>query len=213
MQDAVAFSIVYKKKLRQHNFPFKSRVGIHWDEMFIVETPAYLIAANHKRISLDGIGKNIAARAMSLCGPEQILLTHEAYLSYKNRVSPHPYISKNTLVVCVGLYKFKGVANPEQLWAVGNQADQLQPPPSNNKVKRIAGPKRIRIRLKHKKIKELAMETLWYAGILSLAYLLYVSWPLLSSAQKKKSWNIDFLIFKPFEHIQAFFDLLQGILL
>ena len=211
VQDAIAFSIVYKKKLRQHKFPFKTRIGIHWDEMLIVETPEYLIAANHKRISLDGIGKNVAARAMSLCGSEQILLTHKAYLSYKSRVSHHPYISKNILVVCVGLYKFKGVADPEQLWAIGNQTTQLQPPPSNNKVKRIAGPKRIRTRLKHKKAKELTLGIVWYAGILSSIYLLYVFWPLLSSAQKKNSWNIDFIIFKPFEYLQSFFNFMQGL--
>jgi class 3 adenylate cyclase len=212
VQDAIAFSIHYKKKLIQHKFPFKSRIGIHWDEMFIIKTPEALIAANHKRISLDGIGKNVAARAMSLCNSKQIILTHKAYLAYKGRLTKHQYIPSTYLVVCAGLYKFKGVANPEQLWVVGSNEAELQPPRSNDKAKKIAGPKRIRTSLKHKQSKEVFMWLFWRLGLIISLYLMYLLWPLLSSAQKKNSLNIDFFILRPFEYLQLFFDFIQGLI-
>ena len=209
VHDAIAFSFFYKKKLLQHKFPFKTRIGIHWDEMLIVKNSEALIAANHKKISLDGIGKNVAARAMSLCGPEQIILTHQAYLVYKDRISAHPYIPKNILVVCVGLYRFKGVAKPEQLWVAGTEESHLQPPLSNEKVKRIAGPKKISIKLRHKKWQQKFMWAYWRIGFLAFSYLLYLFWPLLSSQKQKQLWNIDYSIFKPFEYIQLVIDYIQ----
>jgi len=213
VQDAVAFSIHYKEKMAQHNFPFKTRIGIHWDEMLIVKNPDSLIAANHKRISLDGIGKNIAARAMSLCGPNQIVLTHQAHSTYKKRLSYHPYIPKTYLTACVGLYKFKGVSKPEQLWVIGNKENQLQPPRGNDKVKRIAGPKRIRLRFKQKQIQERIMWAFWRLGGIMLIYLIYLCWPLLSSSQKKRFWNIDYIVLKPFEYIQEIINFIQGLAL
>ena len=87
VHDAIAFSFFYKKKLIQHKFPFKTRIGIHWDEMLIAKNSRILTEANHKKISLDGIGKNIAARAMSVCASDQIILTHQAYLQYKMKTS------------------------------------------------------------------------------------------------------------------------------
>ncbi len=212
VQDAIAFSIHYKSKLIQHKFPFKTRIGIHWDEMFVIKTPESLIAANHKRISLDGIGKNVAARAMSLCGSEQIIITHKAYLAYKKRLVRHQYIPKEYLVVCAGLYRFKGIANPEQLWIVGSNETQLQPPKGNDKTKKIAGPKRIRLSLKHKRAREVLMWFFWRLGLVTSMYLVYSFWPLLSSPEKKRIWNLDFVILRPFEYVQYLFDLTLGLL-
>ena len=206
VHDAIAFAFFYKKKLIQHKFPFKTRIGIHWDKMLIVKNSAALIAANHKKISLDGIGKNVAARAMSVCNSQQIILTHQAYMVYKSKIFPHPYIPKNALTACIGLYKFKGVSKAEQLWAVGTEESHLQPPESNEKVKRIAGPKKIRIKLRHKKWQQIFMWAFWRFSLINLFYLLYEFWPLLSSERQKKNWGIDYSFLTPFEYIQSVFD-------
>ena len=100
VQNAIAFSFAYKSALKKHKFPFKTRIGIHYDEMLIIKTPQHLVEANHKRISLEGIGKSVAARTMSICSGEQVLLTHKACLQYKSRINQNSFISKDILLAC-----------------------------------------------------------------------------------------------------------------
>ena len=151
VSDAIAFAFDYKKFLRVKKFPFRSRVGIHWDKMLIVKSEENIVRAGGKRINLEGIGKNIAARTMSLCSSEQILLSSAAYKNYKILGHRNNKIPKTALVALVGLYKFKGVHDPEALYAIGHIQMQLQPPPDSEKAKRIGGQKKIKTRVKHKK--------------------------------------------------------------
>jgi class 3 adenylate cyclase len=202
VSDAISFAFAYKKYLRQKKFPFRSRVGIHWDNMLIVKSPEHLVRAGGKRINLEGIGKNIAARTMSLCAEEQILMSKAAYMQFKQNGHRNTNIPKKALTALVGLYKFKGVSEPEVLYAIGLIQLQLQPPPDSEKAKRIGGQKKIKTRLKHKKWSELFWYFYWRLGIISLIYCLYVLWPLLSSSSMKASWNIDYVVLRPFE----FFD-------
>lgn len=153
--DAIAFAFDYKKFLRIKKFPFRSRVGIHWDRMLIVKSEDHLVRAGGKRINLEGLGKNIAARTMSLCASEQILLSSAAYKMYKKSGYKNRFIPKNALVALVGLYRFKGVHDPEALYAIGQIQMQLQPPKDSEKAKRIGGHKKIKTRLKHKKWSEI----------------------------------------------------------
>lgn len=210
VHDALAFSFAYRKALIKHKFPFSTRIGIHYDEMLIIKTPQRLVDVNHKRISLEGIGKSVAARTMSICGSQQILITNEAYIQYKKRLYSHPYIPKDALVVSVGLYKFKGVSNPEQIWAAGTQQSHLQPPRDGEKVKRLAGPKKIKTRLKHKKLKEKIEYFFWRLSLIYILFVLYYIWPLISSPQQKNFWNIDFWFLKPFEYLNNLFILIYN---
>lgn len=210
VQDAIAFSIDYKRALKKHKFPFKSRVGIHWDTMLIVKTPENLVRANHKRISLEGIGKNIAARTMSICADNQILISYNAYQKYKQRTSSHRMIPNNTLIACVGLYSFKGVKNPEQIYAIGFEQAHLQPPPDGEKAKRIAGKNKIKTRLRNKKIKELIVWFINKLCFLSVVYTLIILAPFLANSEAKKFWGVDFAIFKPFEYIKALYLFVIG---
>lgn len=154
--DAIGFAFEYKKYLRKKKFPFRSRVGIHWDKMLIVKSEAHIVRAGGKRINLEGIGKNIAARTMSICGEEQILMSSQAYLQYKKFGHRSNYIPQKALSALVGLYSFKGVAEPEAIYAIGLIEAQLQPPPDGEKAKRIGGARKIRTRLRNKSLKELA---------------------------------------------------------
>lgn len=212
VQDAIAFSFAYRKALIKYKFPFTTRIGIHYDQMLIIKTPQRLVDANHKRISLEGIGKNVAARTMSICGPQQILLTNKAYLQYKKRLHSHPHIPKNALIVCVGLYKFKGVSNLEQIWAAGTQQSHLQPPQSGEKVKKLAGPKKIKTKLKHKKLKEKIEYFFWRFSLTYILFILYYLWPLISSSEQKKYWNVDFWFLKPFEYLNNLFILFYNLM-
>lgn len=179
--DAIGFAFDYKKYLRQKKFPFRSRVGIHWDKMLIVKSEAHMVRAGGKRINLEGIGKNIAARTMSICGEEQILLSHSAHMQYKKFGHRSRFIPEKALTALVGLYRFKGVAEPEAIYAIGLIEAQLQPPPDGEKAKRIGGAKKIKTRLRNKNLKEL----LWWIT-LKLFYisLFFISWFLIDTANK-----------------------------
>jgi len=205
--EAIEFAFEYKKVLRRKKFPFRSRVGIHWDSMLIVKSEEHMVRAGGKRINLEGIGKNIAARTMSLCGEEQILLSQSAFAQYKKWGHRSNYIPKNALVALVGLYKFKGVSEPEALYAIGQIQAQLQPPEDSEKAKRIGGKNKIRTRLRNKNLKEIFWWFYWRIGFIAICAWLYFLWPLLSDQSAKQMWNIDYLILRPFEWIQAFFDI------
>lgn len=204
VQDAIGFSFEYKKNIRTHKFPFRSRIGIHWDEMIITHAAQHMIAGGVKRINIEGLGKATAARCMSICGAEQILLTHNAMMKFKERTSHSPHIPKNALSAMVGLYQFKGVSEPIQLYAMGLNEEQLQPPPDGEKVKRLGGKKRVRLHLRNKNLKEKFWWFYWRIGFITIAIWIYVLWPLLSSEFNKRMWNIDYFFLVPFEWIDEY---------
>ena len=173
--DAIAFAFDYKKYLRVKKFPFRSRVGIHWDRMLIVKTEEHLVRAGGKRINLEGIGKNIAARTMSLCAAEQILLSASAYKVFKQTGHRNRFIPQNALIALVGLYKFKGVHEPEALYAIGQIQMQLQPPPDSEKAKRIGGNKKIKTRLKHKRWSEIFWWAIYRIAFIELLFIIYLA--------------------------------------
>ena len=177
--DAIGFAFEYKKYLRQKKFPFRSRVGIHWDKMLIVKSEAHIVRAGGKRINLEGIGKNIAARTMSICGEEQILLSKSAFMQYKKYGHRSRFIPEKAQSALVGLYKFKGVAEPEAIYAIGLIEAQLQPPPDGEKAKRIGGARKIRTRLRNKTLKEIFW---WFIYRLSFVMFCYIVWGLIKTA-------------------------------
>ncbi len=176
---AIGFAFDYKKFLRKKKFPFRSRVGIHWDKMLIVKSEAHIVRAGGKRINLEGIGKNIAARTMSICGEEQILLSKSAFIQYKKYGHRSAYIPRKALSALVGLYKFKGVAEPESIYAIGLIEAQLQPPSDGEKAKRIGGAKKIRTRLRNKTLREIFW---WVLYRLSFLMFCYIGWGLIRTA-------------------------------
>ena len=206
--DAIAFAFQYKSDLKYYKFPFKSRVGIHWDNMLLVKTSEHVVRAGGKRINLEGLGKNIAARVMSLCSGDQILLSKNAYLMFKKRTSSYKNIPKKALVAFAGMYEFKGVKNPELIYIIGTEETHMQPPQSNEKVKRLSNKKKIKTKLKHKRLKELFIYFYFRLGTLAVLYFLYIFWPLISSEDEKRFWGIDYLFLKPFEYIDTIFKLI-----
>ena len=63
--------------------------------MIIIKNNEKLIRGGVKRITIEGLGKNIAARTMSLCNENQILLSHNAYKTYRERINHNKNIPKN----------------------------------------------------------------------------------------------------------------------
>ena len=134
------------------------------------------------------MSKNIAARTMSVCAPGQVLLTKQAFNTIKNQTNY--YTPKGTRYACVGLYRFKGVREPQVIYAVGLHINDLQPPPSSEKAKRIGGAKKIKSRHRDKKILEWIMYLLPRLATISTAYITYLIWPFLSNKSARELWGI-----------------------
>ena len=169
VQDAIAFGFDYKAFLKKKKMPFQSRVGIHWAKMLIVKSEEHMVRAGGKRINLEGIGKNIAARTMSICGPNQILLSKSAFLKFKERTKSNRFIPKEAKIALAGLYQFKGVKKPEQVYVMGLEEAHIQPPQSGEKVKRLGGARKIKVSLRNKTIKEI----FWWV-IYRVAFVLFI---------------------------------------
>jgi class 3 adenylate cyclase len=212
VSDSIAFAFAYKKWMRQKKFPFRSRVGIHWDKMLIVKSEEHMVRAGGKRINLEGIGKNIAARTMSICGAEQILMSKAAYTQYKSYGHRNVHIPKRALCVLVGLYSFKGVAEPEAIYAIGLIEAQLQPPPDGEKVKRLGGAKKIKTRLRNKNLAEIFWWILYRIAFVSFIYICYSLYPLLINPNAKKALGIDYFFLIPFEWIKPLIQIIKLVL-
>ena len=172
--DAVNFSLYY-----QSNVPpktgLKARIGIHCGPIVEVEQCELSVMVGAKPVEVEGISKNIAARAMSAASSGQIIITSDAFQvarSTLNRETP-----KLTQFACVGVYRFKGVRAEQTLYAVGQTAQSLQPPKGGGKVRRLAGPSRIKARQKHKRVADLLHRALLLAFLVAVVYLIALMWP------------------------------------
>lgn len=165
--DAVNFSLMYQRTIPPKTH-LQTRIGVHWGVVVEVTQDERFVGVGAKRVELEGIAKNIAARTMSLCQAGQVLLTKEAMERVRRR--PDPFTPKTTRYACVGLYKFKGVKEAQEIYAVGETIESLQPPKGSDKVKRLGGPKYIKQRAKDRKFIDWAKWVYWRLAVISLFF-------------------------------------------
>lgn len=206
--DAVNFALHYQNSIPQKT-SLNTRIGIHWGRVIEVQQDELYALMGAKGVELEGIGKNIAARTMSICGPGQVLLTKEAFNVIKNRTNH--WTPKGTRYVMVGLYKFKGVADSQIIYAVGETIESLQPPEGNEKAKRLGGPKKVKSKLRDKKLKEWVQWLIPKLAFISFIYIICITWPFLSSSEGKKLWSLDYFFLKPFEYLDIAKDFIVEI--
>lgn len=174
MSDAVNFAMDYNKKVAPR-IRLRARIGVHWGSVVEVFQHEKYVSAGAKRVELEGVAKSIAARTMSVAYPSQILMTQDAYRALQNSVRQR--LPKDVRIACVGVYRFKGVAEPQTLFAISDDYKYLQPPPGNDKVVRLGGPKYIRKLARDRKIKDYLYFFyrcfFFFGGIFSM-YVLYI---------------------------------------
>jgi len=171
--DAVNFSLHYQREVPTKTH-LNTRIGIHWGEVIEVRQEDKFTEVGAKRVELEGISKNIAARTMSLSGAGQVLLTKEAMVRVRKR-GKNSHSPANTRFVCVGLYKFKGVREAQEIYAVGVDIKTLQPPKGSEKVKRLGGPKKVQSRARDRKVKEWVSFLFWRAGVIaSVLWVIFI---------------------------------------
>ncbi len=168
--DAVNFALWYQKTIPRQT-KLQCRIGIHYGYIVEVQQSDKYALYGAKSTELEGISKNIAARTMSICGAGQVLLTQAAFKIARPTINR--YTPDNARFACVGLYRFKGVAAPVTLYAVAEDIEFLQPPPSSNKVKRIGGVRKIKSRARDRKLKEWLFWLMWRLFIVEAVWGLH----------------------------------------
>ena len=204
--DAVNFALLYQAQIPTKT-KLNCRIGIHWGSIIEVEQDELFVASGAKRIELEGLSKNIAARTMSLCQAGQVLLTKSAMKAVMNRTNM--FTPKGTRYVCVGMYKFKGVKDGMEIYAVGTTIESLQPPKGSDKVKRLGGPKYIKSKARDRKLKEWFWWIYWRLGFISFIYLLCVFWPFSTNETARQIIPISEWWFLPFDLIQGIFTFVK----
>ena len=188
--DAVNFALSYQAKIPEKT-RLNTRIGIHWGKVIEVTQDELWRAVGAKSVELEGLAKNIAARTMSLCGPGQVLLTQEAMRAIQGRVNR--FTPEGTRYACVGSYKFKGVAEPQTIYAVGISTESLQPPKGSDKVKRLGGPKYIKSRARDRRIIEWFYWALYRAVFVAMLFWIYFIYGLLSSPVGRELLGVPYL--------------------
>jgi predicted ATPase/class 3 adenylate cyclase len=126
--EAVNYAIAYHRALAALPAPLKARAGLHVGPVILRENSAEDVARGAKPLEVDGLAKPTAARVMSLARGGQILLTSEARAA----------LGEATLKLAShGHWVMKGVAEPIELFEIGDEGTHFATPPDSEKVYRV----------------------------------------------------------------------------
>ena len=126
--EAVEYAVAYHRALAAMATPLKARAGLHVGPVILRENSADDVARGAKPLEVDGLAKPTAARVMSVAHGGQTLLTPEARQALgQTRLKLESH----------GHWMIKGVADPIELFEVGEQDQRFAPPPDGDKVYRV----------------------------------------------------------------------------
>ena len=133
--EAVGYALQYHVALARLPVPLKARAGLHVGPVTLRENSAPDVALGAKPVEVEGLAKPIAARVMAVALGAQTLLTADARQALgatlaRVRVESH------------GHWRFKGIAEPIELFEVGdadsaNEQAPFTPPPDGPKAYRV----------------------------------------------------------------------------
>ena len=139
--DAARYALAYQSALvelsERKSVPISGRVGIHLGEIFLRENSAEDVARGAKPLEVEGLAKHTAARVASLARGGQTLLTQGAF-DLARRAAVGETVSDRALGwLAHGPYLFKGIAEPLDIFEVGEEGiAPLSVPQSSGKARR-----------------------------------------------------------------------------
>ena len=129
--DAVGYALAYHRAIgtiSAPGLPFTARAGIHVGPVTLRANTADDIARGAKPVEVDGLALPVAARVMSIALGRQTLLSTEARQALgaaPQRVQSH------------GHWRLHGVADPVELFEIGDADAPFAPPPDAAKAYRV----------------------------------------------------------------------------
>jgi predicted ATPase/class 3 adenylate cyclase len=127
--DAVRYAVAYHRALALLDPPLQTRAGLHVGDIILVENAPEVVALGAKPLEVHGLAKPVAARVMSLALGGQTLLTDAA----RNSLGPTAL-----RLASHGHWRMKGIAQPIELFQVGDADALFAPPPDAPKAYRVA---------------------------------------------------------------------------
>src|ERR1700751_1642628 len=125
---AVGYASAYNRALCELEVPLVSRAGLHYGPVTLRENSPAAVALGAKPVELDGIAKPIAARVMSLARGGQILLTADAR---------EAVVLDGLQIQSHGHWSIKGIAEPIELFEVGEVGELQGAPADRGKAYRV----------------------------------------------------------------------------
>src|SRR5712692_5521524 len=126
--DAVAYAMAYQRAVAKLKPPLKTRAGVHVGPVILRENSQSDVARGAKPLEVEGTAKALAARVMAIAGGGQTLLSADARDALGDvtlRVESH------------GHWRMKGIAEPMELFEVGEADAPFVPPPDAAKGYRV----------------------------------------------------------------------------
>jgi predicted ATPase/class 3 adenylate cyclase/Tfp pilus assembly protein PilF len=127
--DALGYALAYHRALAGLKLPFLARAGLHVGPVSLRANPADDVARGAKPVEVDGLALPVAARVMSVALGGQTLLSADARIALgvtSRRVLSH------------GHWRLSGVADPVELFEVGEASAPFEAPPDAGKAYRVA---------------------------------------------------------------------------
>ncbi len=125
---AVGYALAYHRALASLSVPLRARVGVHVGPVSLRENPVDDKARGATPFEVDGLALPAAARVMSAAAGGQTLLSAAAMQA----LNPKPLRS-----VSHGHWRLKGLAEPMELFEVGDGAAPFEPPADSAKAYRV----------------------------------------------------------------------------
>ena len=129
---AVTCGLRLHRELAQLSPPLASRAGIHRAQMLTRENSADDQASGAKPLEVDGIGKAVASRVMTLARGGQTLLSADAFGALHGGTSEQGW-----QVTSHGHWRMKGLAEPIELFEVAAAGTPMLPPLDSPKAYRV----------------------------------------------------------------------------
>lgn len=128
--DAAQYAIAYHVALSHLDPPLQARIGLHTGAFQSRANRPQDIELGAKPLEIDGIAKPVVARTMALAQPQQTLLTAAGAAALQGTLGTWH-------IVTHGHWRLQGMADPIELFELGDQACSFAPPPDSNKAYRV----------------------------------------------------------------------------
>ena len=126
--DAAGYALDYHRALQQQGLPFQARAGLHLGPVSLRENSAADIALGAKALEVDGLAKPVVARTMSVALGGQTLITDDARMAL---------CSTTQRLLSHGHWRLRGVAEPVELFEIGDDHSPFSPPADQAKAYRV----------------------------------------------------------------------------
>ena len=128
VHDAADFAASYHAMLATMPVPLRARAGLHLGPLELRHTPVDELALGAKPLEPVGIGKAFSARLMALAQGGQTLASRDAATALANS-GWHCHSH--------GHWRFKGLAEPTEVFELGRVDGAFAPPPDGEKAERV----------------------------------------------------------------------------